>query len=206
MNPPRRRFTKEEAEILRHYDTPEKVQIWLNGLPYNFKEGKEETWRSFRGVVRHGEAHCFEGAVSAAAVLGEHGWPPLLMCMEAADIDHNMFVYRRGGKFGSVAKSRDPCLVGRPPVFRTLRSLVLSYYPYYYNYFTNDLDDLTLRGYAVIDLSSFRQDWITAEGNLTFLVDHLWNIRYRKLFPEKPEIYEGFPLFGKNEYTSPKPA
>ncbi len=197
------RYTKDEIAVIRSCDTPEKVQEFLLGMPYNFDE-PDETWRSFRGVMRGRTAHCFEGAVFAAAVLAEHGYPPLLMCMEASDIDHNIFVYRKGGRFGSVAKSRDQNLLGRPPKFRSLRSLVMSYHPYYFNYFTNDLTDLTLRGYGVVDLSTFGRDWVLAEGNLTFIVEHLWAMPYVKLFPADRAMYSGFPEVGKSKYLSPK--
>ncbi len=195
-------FTPEELEIIRACDTPGKVQEFLLQMPYNFDE-REETWRSFRGVARTRTAHCFEGAVFAAAVLSMHSYPPIIMCMEAADIDHNMFIYKSNGKYGSVAKSRDLNLLGRPAKHRSLRSLVMSYHPYYFNYFTNDLTDLTLRGYGVVDLSTFGRGWITAE-DLSHIVRHLWAMPYRKLFPDRPELYREFPSVGKSRYLSPE--
>ena len=55
--------------------TPAAVQDWLNNLPYNQEKGGE-TLRSFRGVVRHGTAHCLEAALSAAVILEQHRHPP----------------------------------------------------------------------------------------------------------------------------------
>ncbi|MCU0723842.1 MAG: hypothetical protein MUC63_09555 [Planctomycetes bacterium] len=196
------RFTPEERKIVRACDTPEKVQAWLEGLTYRFDE-KDESWGSFRTVVRDRAAHCFEGAVSAAAILSRHGYPPLLLCMEAADIDHNVFLYREKGKWGCVAKSRDPNLLGRKPVYRSLRQLVLSYYPHYFNYFTNDLKDLTLRGYAVVDLAAFDRDWALGES-VAFLEEHLYAIPYTMLFPDRPTLYAEFPKVGKRRYLSPR--
>ena len=74
--------------------------------------------RSFRGVVQHGAAHCLEAALSAAVILEQHGWPPLVLSFESIDgLDHVIFVYRARGRWGSVARSRDPGLHGRKPVF-----------------------------------------------------------------------------------------
>jgi hypothetical protein len=70
------------------------VQAWLNHLPYNTETGAE-TLRSFRGVVRSGRAHCLEAALSAATILEQHRYPPLVLSFESIDLlDHVIFVYR----------------------------------------------------------------------------------------------------------------
>ena len=103
------------------------MQRWLNALPYNAEIGGE-TLRSFRGVVRTGKAHCLEAALSAATILEQHGYPPLVLSFESIDLlDHVIFVYRTSQGWGSVARSRDPGLHGRKPVFATPRALALSY-------------------------------------------------------------------------------
>ena len=90
------------------------MQRYLNRLPYNNEPHGRATLRSFRGVVRHGCAHCLEAALFAAVVLEQHGYPPLVLSFESIDaLDHVIFVYRRGGRWGSVARSRDPGLHGR---------------------------------------------------------------------------------------------
>ena len=88
-----------------------------------------------------------EAALAAAVILEQHGYPPLVLSIESVDyLDHVMFVYQQLGRWGSVARSRDPGLHGRKPVFRTSRDLALSYVEPYV--------DLTGRilGYAVVDL------------------------------------------------------
>jgi hypothetical protein len=181
-------FTKDELKIIRKYRTPEKVQEFLNQLDYNF-EDKGETYHSFRGVLRHGTAHCLEGMLTAAAILSQHGYPPLFLCMEASDIDHNIFVYWKDGKVGSVAKSRQIELHGRPPIFENYNDLVMSYYPDYYNWFTQDKTDITMRGWAIIDLRIFSQNWITGD-RVEFIEKYLYSIPYKKIFPkDKDEFY-----------------
>ena len=137
------------------------MQAWLNDLPYN-TEPAGETQRSFRGVVRTGEAHCMEAALSAATLLELHGYPPLVMSLESVDLlDHVLFVYRVPTGWGSVARSRDPGLHGRRPVFRTLRDLASSYVEPYV--------DATGRiiGYGALDLRDLAPyDWRLTSRNV----------------------------------------
>ena len=128
MAPPNLPFTRAERRLVQQLRTPAAVQRWLNLLPYN-TETRGETLRSFRGVVRHGTAHCLEAALSAAVILEQHGYPPIVLSFESIDLlDHVIFVYRTATGWGSVARSRDPGLHGRKPLFATPRALALSYY------------------------------------------------------------------------------
>ena len=166
------RFSARERRLIARLRTPLLVQRYLNQLPYNNEPGGRATLRSFRGVVRHGCAHCLEAALFAAVALEQHGYPPLVLSFESIDqLDHVIFVYRRGGRWGSVARSRDPGLHGRKPVFATPRALALSYVDPYI--------DLTGRvtGYAVVDLRVMgRYDWRLADTNVwkveRMLLDH----------------------------------
>ena len=56
-----------EFRVFKKLHSPAKVQDFLNSLPVNF-ELMEETCRSPLHTLRHGTAHCFEGAVLAAAI------------------------------------------------------------------------------------------------------------------------------------------
>ena len=103
-----------------------------------------------------------EAALAAAVILEYRGYPPLVLSLESVDcLDHVLFVYRRVQHWGSVARSRDPGLHGRRPVFRTARDLALSYVDPYI--------DLTGRivGYAVVDLRVLgRYDWRLSKRNI----------------------------------------
>ena len=139
------------------------MQRYLNRLPYNDEPGGRATLRSFRGVVRHGCAHCLEAALFATVVLEQHGYPPLVLSFESVDeLDHVLFVYRARGRWGSIARSRDPGLHGRRPVFATPRALALSYFDPYVD-FTG-----CLTGYTVVNLAALMDgyDWRLSEGNV----------------------------------------
>jgi len=159
--PPALPLTAAERRVIADLRTPSAVQHWLNHLPYNRERGGE-TLRTFRGVVRTGTAHCLEATLTAAVVLEQHGYPPLVLSFESIDLlDHVIFVYRGPHGWGSVARSRDPGLHGRKPVFATPRALALSYFDGYI--------DLTgrIKAYAVVDLRVLGSyDWRLAHGNV----------------------------------------
>jgi hypothetical protein len=175
--PSLRAFSPRERRLIAGLRTPLAVQRYLNRLPYNNEPGGRATLRSFRGVVRHGCAHCLEAALFAAVVLEQHGYPPLVLSFESIDaLDHVIFVYRRGGRWGSVARSRDPGLHGRKAVFATPRALALSYFDPYID-FTG-----CIKGYAVVDLRPTMgdYDWRLAETNV-------WKVERMLLdYPHRP--------------------
>jgi hypothetical protein len=156
-------FTPEERCIIRRLRTPSAVQRWLNALPYNTEPAPgRATLRSFRGVVARGTAHCLEAALAAAVILEQHGYPPLVLSFESIDeLDHVLFVYRRNGSWGSIARSRDPGLHGRRAVFATPRALALSYVEPYIDYTGR------ITGYTVADLRGLGDyDWRLSERNV----------------------------------------
>ena len=154
-------FTAAERRTIARLRTPNAVQAWLNDLPYNTEAGGE-TLRSFRGVVRTGTMHCLEAALAAAVVLEQHRFPPLVLSFESTDLlDHVIFVYRGQHGWGSVARSRDPGLHGRKPVFATPRALALSYFDGYIDYTGR------IKAYAVVDLRVLNSyDWRLGERNI----------------------------------------
>ena len=161
--PPRSAFTAAERRLIQRLATPSAVQRYLNALPYNTEPPPgRATLRSFRGVVRHGTAHCLEAALSSAVILEQHGYPPLVLSFESIDeLDHVIFVYKERGRWGSVARSRDPGLHGRRPVFSSPRSLARSYIDPYVD-FTG-----RVTGYAVVDLRCLgTYDWRLSETNV----------------------------------------
>jgi hypothetical protein len=179
-------FTAAERRLIRRLRTPIDVQNFLNRLPYNTEPPpRGGTLRSFRQVLRHGKAHCLEAALAAACILEQHGYPPLLMTFESIDmLDHVIFVYRARGRWGSVARSRDPGLHGRKPVFASARALAMSYFDAYI--------DLTgaITGYAVVDLRQLgNYDWRFAARNMWAVERFLIDIRHRPIKAPRRRIH-----------------
>jgi len=175
--PPPRAFTPRERALIQRLRTPAAVQAFLNDLTYNTEPPPEPaTLRSFRGVVAQGTANCIEAAITAAVILEQHGYPPIVMSLESVDeLDHVVFVYRARGRWGSVAKSRDPGLHGRKPVFRSLRHLALDYWPY--------VDKTGLvRAYGSVDLRVLgRYDWRLSRKNVWRVERLLFEIPHRPI-------------------------
>ena len=180
-------FTARERRLIARLRSPLSVQRYLNRLPYNQEPGGRATLRSFRGVVRHGCAHCLEAALFAATVLEQHGYPPLLLSFESVDqLDHVIFVYRRRGRWGSIARSRDPGLHGRRPEFVTPRALALSYFDAYVD-FTG-----CVTGYAVVDmLIEYPHRRIRSSRRRVRALRKRYRA-FRNAFPDrKPVYYDG---------------
>ena len=183
IEPPSLALTRAERQVIDRLRTPLAVQQWLNALPYNTEKGGE-TLRSFRGVIRTGTAHCLEAALSAAAIMEQHGYPPLVLSFESIDLlDHVIFVYRTSTGWGSVARSRDPGLHGRKPLFATPRALALSYVESYVD-FTGGI-----KAYAVVDLRVMGDyDWRLSAKNVWKVEQMLLDWPHRRLIPSREKI------------------
>jgi hypothetical protein len=178
VRPPLSAFTARERRIISRHRTPRQVQRFLNALPYNTEPPpKGATQRTFRGVIQHNSAHCLEAALTAAVILEQHGWPPLVMSLESIDeLDHVIFVYRRHGRWGSVARSRDPGLHGRKAVFATPRALALSYVDAYVDFSGR------ITGYGIADLRDVgNYDWRLSPGNVWKVERMLLELPHRSI-------------------------
>ena len=191
------------------------MQRWLNALPYNAETGGE-TLRSFRGVVRTGTAHCLEATISAATILEQHRYPPLVLSFESIDLlDHVIFVYRAPTGWGSIARSRDPGLHGRKPVFATPRALAQSYVDPYIDFVGR------IKAYGVVDLRVLGSyDW-RLSGKNVWKVEQLlrdwphrpltmsdrradrWRARYRAF--REANGYKPWKWYARRDRWSPLP-
>lgn len=161
--------------------TPERIQNFVNGIPWNH-EHDGPTARSVVGTITHDRAHCIEAAFVAACCLWLAGEPPLLMDMGAArgDVDHVVAIFRRRGHWGAISKSNSPFLRYRDPIHRTLRELAISFFPQYVRGRRK-----TLRTYSVaIDLRRHDPaDWVTHGGFCHAMVDTLTGARHFPILP-----------------------
>ena len=140
-------WTEEEIKFLKTLNKPDKIQGFLDSIDYN----PNYECRSPRWVIKKRSAHCFEGALLAAAALNFIGYKPLIVDMKAYnDDDHVIAVFKENGHWGAVAKSNFTTLRYREPVYRSLRELAMSYFDFYFNI----AGDKSLRSYSVpFDLS-----------------------------------------------------
>ncbi len=169
-------FTPKELRKLRAMKDPHGIQTFLDDAPYHLAD---TAW-SPRRVLAEQTAHCLEGSIFAAAALRANGFPPLLLDLEAEqDTDHVIAVFRQHGGWGAIAKSNYAGLRWREPVHRTLRELALSYF----NEYCNLRRERTLRRFSdPVDLKRFdRQNWMTTDQPVWFVVYHLFEIKHYPL-------------------------
>jgi len=164
-------WTKDEIKFLKTMSDPDKIQGFLDSIDYN----SNYECRSPRWVIRKRSAHCFEGALFAAAALQFIGYQPLIVDMKSYnDDDHVIAVFKEDGHWGAVAKSNFTTLRYREPVYRSLRELVMSYFDFYFNI----VGDKSLRSYSPpLDLSIYNsRHWTTTDEDLEYIGDKLEKI------------------------------
>jgi hypothetical protein len=173
---PAKKWMGEEIRLFCELVRPVLIQEFLNGLAYNDKP----TAMSPRLVIRERSAHCFEGALFAAAALRRIGHSPLIVDMLAHnDDDHVIAVFRKNGLWGAVAKSNTTMLRFREPIYRSLRELVMSYFEMYFN--TDGYKSLISYS-RPLDLSTYdTRSWTTSEEDLHYIGDRLTAMRHRSL-------------------------
>lgn len=173
-------WNSEEIRLLASLKNPSDIQAFLDNIPYS----TDEFYRCPRRVLKERQAHCFDGALFAAAALRYLGHAPLLIDLFAVrDDDHLLAIFKKDGLWGAVAKSNFVGLRYREPIHRSLRELVMTYFEGYYN-----VDgEKTLRSYtAPLDLAKFDHlQWITEDAGLEHIADRLDRQRRYELITDK---------------------
>jgi len=168
------KLTQNEEAVLSTLKSPFQIQHFLDEMRYI----AEERNRSPLNVLRDGQCHCYDGALTAAAALRRIGFAPLVMELwpePGTDDDHVLALYRVDGLWGAVAKSNYAGLRFREPIHRTLRELTLTYFEYYYS-----LEGVkTLRSYTrPLDLSRYDSiHWETDESAVAVIEKRLHDLR-----------------------------
>ena len=152
-------LTKREEKFLCALTTPEKIQDYLDSIPFNHEE-HGETCRSAYGVIQHKKAHCLEGAFFACAALLYQKKTPYILSLKVTqeDNDHVITLYKEHGYWGAISKTNHVVLGFRDPVYKSIRELVMSYF---HEYFLLKNGKKTLHGYSnPINLKRFGTSWI----------------------------------------------
>jgi hypothetical protein len=173
-------WTKDEVRFLQKLNDPDKIQGFLDTIDYN----PNYECRSPRWVIKKRSAHCFEGAIFAAAALQFNGYKPLLVDMKAFnDDDHVIAVFKEDDHWGAVAKSNFTTLRYREPVYRSIRELIMSYFDFYFNIY----GDKSLRSYSLpLDLTIFdNRNWATTDEDLEFIGDKLEHLHHFEIVTKK---------------------
>jgi len=184
-----------ERRLLKRLDRPARIQEFLDSIPYS----ADKFYRCPRRVIEDRKAHCFDGALFAAAALRRLGFPALIVDMHAVrDDDHLIALFRRAGCWGAVAKSNFVGLRYREPVYRSLRELAMSYFEDFYN----PAGEKTLRTYTrPIRLARFdRLDWETRDEGLETIARHTDRVPRIRLIT--PALARGLSLLDDRSYRA----
>ncbi len=159
--------------------TPLDVQQYLFTLEYN----KKPELLSALSSIQKKRAHCLEGVFIAAAILEYHHFEPWCLSFESQDgLDHCLYLFQNKKQlWGSIGKSRDRGLFGRPAQFKTIRQLVESYkVPYI---------DKTGRitAWQVAHLDEVKCDWRKSSRNVWGIEKHLLKIKHHKFLSSDKE-------------------
>ncbi|MBN1398164.1 MAG: hypothetical protein JXA06_09070 [Bacteroidetes bacterium] len=169
----RSHLNKKELRVFSQLTSPLKIQDYLDSIIYS----DEERYRCPRSVLKDRKAHCYDGAIFAAAALQTIGHIPLIVELlpNENDDDHILAIFKRGQYWGAVAKSNFTGLRYREPVYKSLRELVMSYFESYFNI----KGERTLLGYtAPLDLNRFEKfNWLTEDNAMDIIGDALEDTR-----------------------------
>jgi hypothetical protein len=163
--------------------TPAKIQDFLNTLSFNF-EKNGETCRSVTQSLKARTAHCFEGALIAAAALQNLGHKPLLLDLKTTpdDYEHVVALFVVDGYWGAISKTNHAVLRYREPVYKDIHELVMSYF---HEYFLKN-GKKTLRSYSKpFDLTKFGNEWIDSPEPLWHIDQALDRSRHISILTKK---------------------
>jgi len=101
--------------------------------------------------------------------------PTIIYIIAVRDDGHALAIYKKNGKYGSLAKSNFTGLRYRSPIYRTIREVVLSYFENYFNL----KKELTLRQYThpLYLTEKLFSNWQTRENDLYDISDYIDTLR-----------------------------
>jgi hypothetical protein len=181
-------LTTQEKTFLLSLNTPQKIQDYLESIPFNHEEDGE-TCMSPQATMKAKKAHCLEGAMLACSALILQGRPPLILSLKVTekDYDHVITLFKEGGYWGAISKTNHAVLGFRDPVYKTTRELAMSYF---HEYFLLKNGEKTLRGYSKpVNLRRFGTSWITSSSNLFTIAETISDVPHQHVIPKGNEVY-----------------
>jgi len=174
----------KQYKILSRLNTPQKIQTYLDSIPFNDEENGE-TCMSVNRVLKEKKAHCLEGSFLACACLMLVGRKPIIVSLKARkpDYDHIVILFMENGYYGALSKTGHPVLSYRDPVYRSVRELVMSYF---HEYFLFKKGVKTLVGYSKpINMKRFGTKWIMSEEDLWDIATKIFYAPVTTVVPSK---------------------
>lgn len=155
---------QDRHTVLEWYDaikivsTPQDAQKYLEGnFTYDADKATRKTGGSFKNNYKKGKGVCFDYATTAAALLADDGYQPLILRLDGKNESHAVYLYRdrETTKFGALGNTT------RAPEYECIRDLALS---------LGDFDKFT-----IIDLDSSFPDREWVWGDIDVSGKHVLN-------------------------------
>jgi hypothetical protein len=186
---------RERAE-LAGLISPRAIQDFLDACAYS----SDPFYRCPLRVLRERRAHCFDGALFAAAALRRLGHPPRLLDLlsDGRDDEHLLALFRTDGRWGAIAMSNFSGLRYREPVYASVRELAMSYFEPYYNL----ARERTLVGYTgPLSLAPFdRLHWTVSDEHLERIAERTERVRRIELIT--PAMHERLTPVDERSYRA----
>ena len=152
---------------IKKLNTPQKVQDFLDKMPFNFEKGGETYWPP-RKALKMDKMHCFEGAVFACFCLQGQGIPNYLMDLKVKSIkkdsDHTLCIFKINKFWGAISKTNHSVLRWRDPIYKNTRELAMSFY---HEYFLDSGEKTLLSFSKPFDIwKKFGGAWVNSEKDL----------------------------------------
>jgi hypothetical protein len=179
--------------ILKKLNTPQKIQDYLDKMPFNFEE-EGESYYSPAEALRQGKAHCFEGACLAAAAIHINKLGrPLLLDLKIdkkfikQDADHALAIFKTNGFWGAISKTNHTVLGYRDPIYKSVRELAASYF---HEYFISNGYKVLMSFSIPFDISKrFGDAWIESEEELDKVAEALDKSPHWDFYPRQQQKY-----------------
>ena len=164
----------DEFTLLSRYNTPDKVQTFLDKIPFNHEKDGETCMSPLR-VLRENRAHCIEGAFLACAAFILAGRKPLIVSLKVKkpDDDHIIVLFKENGYYGALSKTNHAVLRYRDPVYRSVHELVMSYFHEYFWY--KDGKKMLIGYTKPINMNRFGTSWVTADTDLWEIAEIIYD-------------------------------
>lgn len=181
-------MTPEIFSVVSKLSTPQKIQEYLDSIPFNFEKNGETCMSPLR-VLANKKAHCIEGAMLAAYALMVHGHRPLLLNLKVkkSDVDHVVALYKVGEFWGAISKTNHAVLRYRDPVYSTIRELALSYF---HEYFLPTTGEKTLLGYSrPVSMKRFGTRWPVRDDDMWDIAEYIYDAQVTPIAPQENMKY-----------------
>ena len=142
------------TEVIRRVQTPNGARDYILRYLRPRERDNGRHYYSFRQIHNGFPVDCTEGAVAAAALLSDNGYPPYIMHIKEKRTEkssHVLYIYKENGKFGSLGINFSD---NNAPQFETLEGLA--------RYIAGGLN-MQYDGYKIADLRFFFPDYIWGE-------------------------------------------